>query len=132
VTAAGQADRTQEGRDIGLDPVKPIKAKVDRLRLWHSFPVRYCYEFCRVIFIIVGAAAGASLAPLAYCMATHTPPAPSCATDAATLIGGVIGLAAGWRLTLVGARIIRALVPVASRPPSPSKPQAGSTGIKDR
>lgn len=112
-------------------PVEPIKAKVEKLRAWHSYPVRYCYAFCRVLFIIVGAAAGAILVSVAYCLATNTPPVPpTAAVNAATFVGGVAGLAAGWYLAVVVARIARALVLVFNRPDAPSKPRTTITDIK--
>jgi len=112
------------------DPVRPIKAKVDKLRLWHSFPVRYCYEFCRVIFIIVGALAGATLAAILCSLATNTPPGQGAVGSTATVIGGVAGLAAGWYLTFLGARIIRAIIPAPSRPDTPGRPHPDTTGMK--
>lgn len=110
-------------------PVEPIKAKVEKLRAWHSFPVRYCYEFCRVLFVIFGAVAGGGLASITYCAATHTLPGQTAAESVVTVIGGVIGLAAGWYLAVVSARIARTLVLAFSRPDAPGTPRAASTDV---
>ena len=121
-----------EGKEMEDHPVEPIKAKVEKLRAWHSYPVRYCYAFCRILFIIVGAAAGGGLASIAYCAATHTLPGQTAAESVVTVIGGVVGLATGWYLAVVVARIARALVLASNRPDAPSKPRTTTTDITGR
>ena len=108
------------------DPVRPIQAKVAKLRLWHSFPARYCYEFCRVIAIIVGVVAGTTLATLAGTLTTGEQPEKTALGGTLLVIGGVAGMAAGWYRTFLCARMLRAIIPAPRRPDAPDKPDAAA------
>ena len=87
------------------DPVQPIQAKVDKLRLWHSFPARFCYVYCRVVFIIVGAFLGAVVLVAAYCVAAKATPdkTPNIALAG---IGALAGVAVARYLSALGARLV--------------------------
>jgi hypothetical protein len=97
------------------DPYQPIRAKVDQIKQWHSFFSRFCYAYCRAIFVIVGAFVGAAATPTAYYLIVRPPAMTSEAVDITSAIGGVAGLVAGLYFVTVAVRFVKAFVFPANR-----------------